>query len=116
MRAVPVLLAIAAVIDSGCSTITVVDRDGVAKIERRLGVTMIRADPSGTVIAEGRSLGFISSPAGNTLGYSDVSIGAFDNECRLVFWVKDAAEYRKILAQAGKPESACIGPGIKKEQ
>ena len=87
-----------------CTTVQITAGDGVTTIERQFGFANITVAPGATPVVAGMStLGYSSSPAGVSLGWSGVQFVALPEGCRVVLWIQrpeDLATYQRLTAGA----------------
>jgi hypothetical protein len=82
---------------SGCSVVEVSSAGEDALVARSFGVTRLYMQPeSAPVVAKIRSFGFVESPLGISLGYSDQVIVALPPSCRVVFWIENEEQFERI--------------------
>lgn len=84
---------------SGCTSITIIDREGNTRIEHHFGFTKLELNPNKeAVVAEVSALGFYSGPTGTSLGFEHSTIASIPNtnECLLIVWPKEFSEIESI--------------------
>jgi len=82
------VITIFIILAAGCSTIKITESSGKVRIERGFGFTSIHTTKgTNAVSAEISSFGYISTPLGQTLGYSNQSILITDPSCKVVVWL-----------------------------
>lgn len=101
---------LAALLLSGCTTVQITTGDGVTTIERQFGFANITVAPGATPVVAGMStLGYSSSPAGVSLGWSGVQVVALPDGCRVVLWIQrpeDLEAYKQLTA--GTPDVCAL--------
>ena len=102
-------LAVALFALAGCTTITVADREGAAKVTTHFGVVNVDVCPGNdAVLAEVSSLGYQSGPMGFTVGLGKSSYAALGKACRLVVWIKNPAQARQVASLLKDQEGLCF--------
>ena len=103
------LLVLVVLFSAGCTTIKVTDADGGVTIERSFGFASINPGPSAAVFtAEASSFGYISSPLGISVGYSDQTLTTANSECKIVVWVDEKVDQDKLIEELKQLEGVCI--------
>lgn len=93
---------------SACTTIKLTDSQGSIKIERSFGFASISpSNNSGAVTAQITSFGYILTPLGQNIGYSNHSILLSDSSCKVVVWLDDSLTEEE-MAELKKINSICI--------
>ena len=84
---------------SSCTIIEVKSEGQEARIERTFGLTRLQLWPkSAPIVAKIKSFGFLDSPLGATLGYSEQVMAILPPSCRVVFWVESQEQFDRIKA------------------
>lgn len=92
-----------------CTTISVTSSEGHTKIERSFGFAAVSVAPEATpVVIQMTSIGLSSGPAGHSVGYSNQEITIFNDDCRVIFWVKDKNQAKAVLEVVSRNKSICV--------
>ena len=94
---------------SGCTILEITDQKGDVKIERSFGIASIKLEgDTGLITAKVTGLGYLSTPLGYSVGYSDQMIAVTDGACRVVLWVDDKVDLKELEVQIQSVNSVCL--------
>lgn len=92
-----------------CTTIRITDHNGTVRIERNFGFASIEAAPDvGVISTEVYSLGYLSSPIGHSIGYSNQVVTSSDGSCRVIIWLNDNMDSYELLETLKSIDSVCL--------
>ena len=87
---------------SGCSVVEITSVGQEARVETHFGLTHLHMHPEqAPVVAKIRSFGFVETPIGATLGYSDQTIVAVPPSCHAVFLIENQEQFEQIKSLVG---------------
>jgi hypothetical protein len=92
----------------GCTTVRISDSKGNIRIEKSFGfVSIQKSNDTEAITAEVTSFGYINTPLGHNIGYSNQSIIMSDSSCKVIVWLDDSVSEEQIN-QLQKISSVCF--------
>lgn len=93
---------------SACTTIEISDSNGDIRIVRSFGFASISpGQGTSTITAKITNFGYVSTPLGQNIGYSNHSILLSNPDCKLVLWLSANLSQEEIM-ELKKLSSVCV--------
>ena len=93
---------------ASCTTINIKNERGDVVVRRSFGFASIRISPDkGVVTAKVSSLGYISTPLGHSVGWTQQSITTTNDGCRVIIWIENYQDLDAIYDEVKNISSAC---------
>jgi len=102
-------LGIVAAACSACTVIEIQESQESVRIERRFGFSsIVVANDLGFVVGKVRSLGYIASPLGISVGASRQTVLLSDGDCRVTLWIEGDRTAPAVYEYLKNIPSVCV--------
>lgn len=97
----------------GCSTIRTQDADGRTTTRVSFPVLITEITPTDAQIGNLQALGFVKTPLGTSVGYTQQQFVIDDKRCRVVVWANAQTNADALIEKLTQLEGVCVSANLK---